>query len=329
MADDSIVAVLPYALAIAARLDLADACASDGSTVAELADATGFDVEPLTSLMAALAGAGFFARDDRGRFTCTELGAVLGARSAVSMRATLSNVDTYRAWLRAVDAVGDGRALPAASGEAFFSDKAQTRESQQAFSTRMRERSERLYSGVAKLPVWGDAHTVLDIGGGTGTVLAAVLCAQPHLNGILFDLDPVIDLAATRSPLDQVRARCALVTGSFFEELPENADTHLLCSVLHDWDDDKAEDILRASARALPPGGRVLVCELILPETGEPDPAHWSDLGMLMLLGGRERGLSDFDKLFAAAGLMRTRVLPVGIFSLIEATPAAQAARVT
>ncbi|MGW7824884.1 methyltransferase [Streptomyces puniciscabiei] len=323
MADDSIVAVLPYTLAIAARLGVADACAPDGSTPEELAATVGFAAEPLTSLLNALTGAGFFARDERGRFVPTELGEVLKADSAVSMRATLSNLDSHRAWLQAADAAADMRPLPAAYGETFFVDQETKPATESAFNTRMKERAKRLYGGLARLPVWDGAHTVMDIGGGTGTVMSAILQAQPQLSGMLFDRSSVIELAAHDSPLAPVRDRCRLVAGDFFDGLPEGADVHLLGSVLHDWDDDRAADILRASVRALAPGGRILVCELIVPETAEPHPARWSDLGMLVLLGGKERTLPEFDKLFAAAGLGRTRVLPVGesSFSLIEATP--------
>lgn len=322
MADDSIVTVLPYALAIAARLGVADACAPDGSTPEELADTVGFAAEPLMSLLNALTGAGFFARNHRGRFAPTELGAVLKADSAVSMRATLSNLDSYRAWLRAADAAADRKPLPAAHGETFFVDQDTKPTTEAAFNTRMKERAKRLYGGLAELPVWDEARTVMDIGGGTGTVISAILQAQPHLSGVLFDRRSVIDLAAHDTPLVPVRDRCTLVTGDFFDELPKGADVHVLGSVLHDWDDEKAADILRASLRALSPGGRILVCELLVPEATEPHPARWSDLGMLVLLGGRERTLSEFDKLFATVGLVRTRVLPVGEsnFSLIEAT---------
>ncbi|MGY5059942.1 methyltransferase [Streptomyces sp. 900105755] len=329
MADDSIVAVLPYALGIAARLGVADVCARDGSTTEELAAAVGFAAQPLMSLMNTLAGAGFFTRDRQGRFSPTELGAVLKADSVVSMRATLSNMDTYQAWLRAADAAAEMRPIAAASGEAFFEDKETRPKAEVAFSTRMQERAMRLYAGLAELPVWKGASTVLDIGGGTGTVLSAVLQAQPQLSGVLFDRGTVIDLAARACLLDPVRDRCTLVAGSFFKELPADADVHLLCSVLHDWDDERATDILRASARALAPCGRILVCELIVPATSEPHPARWSDLGMLVLLGGRERTLSEFDRLFGAAGLVRDRLLPVGEsgFSLIEAVPSEQVPR--
>jgi hypothetical protein len=327
MADDSIVAVLPYTLAIAARLGVADACAPDGSSPEELAAAVGFAAEPLTSLLNALTGAGFFARDHRGRFAPTDLGAVLTTGSAVSMRATLSNLDSHRAWLQAADAAANRQPLPAAHGETFFVDQDEKPTTEAAFNTRMKERAKRLYSGLAHLPVWDTAHTVMDIGGGTGTVLSTILQAQPRLKGVLFDRRPVIELAAHDSPLAPVRDRCELVAGSFFDGLPEGADTHLLGSVLHDWDDEKAADILRAGARALAPGGRILVCELVVPESAAPHPARWSDLGMLVLLGGRERTLSEFDKLFAAAGLVRSGVLPVGesSFSLIEAVPSGQA----
>ncbi|MFF3555000.1 methyltransferase [Streptomyces tsukubensis] len=323
MADDSIVAVLPFTLAIAARLGVADACAPEGSAPGELAAAVGFAAEPLTSLLNALTGAGFFTRDEHGRFAPTELGEVLKAGSALSMRATLSNLDSCRAWLRAADAAAQLRPLPAAAGESFFTDQDTRTTTDAAFNTRMKERARRLYGSLAELPVWDGAHTVMDIGGGTGTVLAAILAARPQLRGVLFDRRSVIDLAAVDSPLDPVRDRCTLVAGDFFDGLPGGADVQVLGSVLHDWDDEKAAGILRAGVRALAPGGRILVCELVVPETADPHPARWSDLGMLVLLGGRERTLPEFDALFAAAGLVRTRVLPVGEsgFSLIETRP--------
>ncbi|MEU5404308.1 methyltransferase [Streptomyces sp. NPDC005963] len=321
MADDSIVTVLPYSLAIAARLGVADVCEPEGSTPEELAAIVGFAAEPLTSLLNALTGAGFFARDHHGRFSPTELGAVLKADSTVSMRATLSNLDSYRAWLQAADAAAGRQPLPAAYGETFFVDQDRKPTTEAAFNTRMKERAKRLYGGLAELPVWEDAHTVMDIGGNTGTVVSTILQAHPQLSGVLFDRRSVIDLAAHDSPLDPVRDRCMLVAGDFFDELPRGADVHVLGSVLHDWGDEKAADILRASVKALPPGGRVLVCELIVPEAAEPHPARWSDLGMLVLLGGKERTLSEFDKLFATVGLFRNRVFPIGesSFSLIEA----------
>ncbi|MGW0568882.1 methyltransferase [Streptomyces tauricus] len=326
MADDSVVAVLPYSLAIAARLGVADACAPGGSTPEELAAAVGFAAEPLMSLMNALTGAGFFARDHRGRFTPTELGAVLKADSPLSMRATLSNLDSYRAWIQAADAAAERRPITAAHAETFFEAQETKPTTEAAFNTRMRERAMRLYAGLAELPVWDGARTVMDIGGGTGTVMSAILRAQPHLHGVLFDRGSVIDLAARDPLLDPVRDRCTLVAGDFFDELPKDADIHLLGSVLHDWDDAQAAAILRAGVRALAPCGRILVCELVVPATSAPHPARWSDLGMLVLLGGRERTLSEFDKLFAAAGLVRARVLPIGesAFSLIEAVPSEQ-----
>lgn len=326
MADDSIIAVLPYALAIAARLGVADACAPTGSTTQELADVVGSAADLLGSVMNALTGAGFFSRDEHGRFTSTALGAVLSAESALSMRATLSNTDSYRTWLEAADAVAHGRPIAkAAFGEAFFTDK-EIGTTESSFNARMQERATRLYLSLAELPVWDGAHKVMDIGGGTGTVLSAVLQVQPQLSGVLFERSSVIDFAATASLLDPVRDRCTLVAGNFFKELPEGADVHLLCSVLHDWDDDMAAEILRVSAKALTPCGRILVCELVVPETPECHPARWSDLGMRVVLGGRERTLAEFDELFAAAGLTRVRSLPVGqsAFSLIELTSSDQ-----
>jgi SAM-dependent methyltransferase len=322
MADDSIVMVLPFALAIAARLGLADACGPSGRTLPELTKAVGFPVEPLGRLINALASAGFFTLDSSGHFTPTALGAVLSADSPVSMRATLANTDSYSAWLRAADAVLQGPSIVgSAFADEYFEHNERNLKVGAAFNTRMQERGTRLYLDLANLPVWSRARCVLDIGGGTGTVLAAILQVWPHLHGVLFDRAAVIDNAAATSTLDTVRDRCTLVAGDFFKELPHGPDVHLLCSVLHDWTDSRAMDILRASSAALPPGGRVLICEMVLPDVPVPHPARWSDLGMMVLLGGRERTLPEFAELLDCSGLSLTQVLPVGhwSFNLIEA----------
>ena len=329
MADDSIVIVLPFALAIAARLSLADACGDSGRTLPELAGAVRLPPEPLSGLLKALASVGFFTEDEHGRFRPTALGEMLRANSPVSMLATLANTDSHWAWLRAVDAAAQGRPIVnSAFAEGYFAHKEHA-PAAATFNRRMRERASRLYLGLADVPIWAKARWVLDIGGGIGAPLAAVMHAWPHLRGTLFDRALVIDAAVEGGELDAVRERVTFVAGDFFKELPPGADVHLLCSILHNWSDPDAVDILQASSKALPPGGRVLVCEMILPDSPEPHPARWSDLGMMVMLGGRERTLPEFTALLNCAGLTAASVVPIrdSAFSVIEARVASNGVR--
>jgi hypothetical protein len=147
--------------------------------------------------------------------------------------------------------------------------------------------------------------TVVDVGGGQGLLLEAVLAGHPHLTGTVFDLSHVV----AQSPVHaELAPRWSSVAGSFFEELPP-ADAYLLKSIIHDWPDDRCVDILRTCARSLRPGGVVLVVETVLGRPGHEVQAAFSDLNMLVMPGGRERTKEEYAALFTAAGLALTRVV--------------------
>lgn len=329
MADDSIVAILPYALSIAVRIGVADECHAQGGGTAETLSKS-LDVEPdvLERLLRTLASCGFFSEDEHREFRVTALGELLRSDSPVSMCATLRNVDSYRAWLGAIAAgwpasAGEEPAFASEFGMSFFSHKQSDDLAAATFDSRMKERSSRLYPGLATLGQWADVSCVLDIGGGNGTVLGAILNANPHVHGILFDRPDVIRRAQGDGALDGLGERCETVAGDFFgpDALPSAADAHLLCSVLHDWEDGAATEILRRSAESLPDHGRLFICEMVLPDHGGPHPAHWSDLGMKVILGGRERTADQYRDLLSEAGmrLVTLRPIPGSFFSLIEA----------
>ncbi|MFF3410938.1 methyltransferase [Streptomyces sp. NPDC002742] len=325
MADDSIVAVLPYALSVAGHLAIADEFTDSARSVEHLAQALGVSTGALERLLRTLASCGFFTDLGEGRFSLTRLGQLLQTDSPISMRATLSNVESYRAWLGAVDTIATGRpAFETEFGAGFFAHKEHDDQVGAMFDERMRERASRLYSVLATLPAWKGAQCVLDIGGGKGAVLASILTANPHLGGILFDRPGVVERAELSGELAPLRDRCQVAAGDFFQAIPDGADTHLMCSVLHDWEDEDAITILTRSGEALPANGRLLICEMLLPDSSEPHPAWWSDLGMMVVLGGRERTLDQYRSLLQRAGLRVSDVtpLPDSFFSVIEAQTA-------
>ncbi|MFD0634358.1 methyltransferase [Catenulispora yoronensis] len=165
-------------------------------------------------------------------------------------RESVANLDTYLTWLDAADVFRTGR--PAERD--YFAGT----EDPAAFLRRMRDHAARCYGDLPAHVDWTRSEVVLDIGGGDGFVLDRILDHAPHLTGVLFDRPQVIDtLTAT--------ARRHLAAGDFFAHLPPGADTHLLCSVLHNWNDEQATTLLARSRAALGPSGRLLIIEMPVP----------------------------------------------------------------
>ncbi|MET9724211.1 methyltransferase [Streptomyces zaomyceticus] len=318
LVDDSMVAVLPHALRIAVELGVADVMDfSTAQPVAITADLIDADPDALSRLLSALATAGFFAGDPGTGFRLTALGARLRRDDPHSLSASLVNAESQLAWLRATDTFRTGAASFDGGDGGFFGVKNTRRGANVAFLRRMRERTGRLYRQAAEAVDWSRSETILDIGGADGFLLGEILSVAPHAGGILFDRPSVIDEVNLRGGVPGCRA----VPGDFFAAVPTGADTHLLCSVLHDWTDEQAVDILRSSRRALAAGGRLLVIEMLVPEDGTQHVSHWSDLGMMVLTGGRERDRAGFTRILEAAGYRTHQVLaiPESPFSVIEA----------
>ncbi|MDQ4102725.1 MAG: hypothetical protein M3186_03035 [Actinomycetota bacterium] len=166
-------------------------------------------------------------------------------------------------------------------------------------------------------------NTIVDVGGGRGGLLSAILAANPHLQGILFDVPTVVAGADDEISGAEVLDRCKLVSGDFFDSVPEDGDAYLLSNVIHDWDDDRAVQILRTCRAAMADTACVLLAEFVLPEGAAPSVAKLEDLEMLvMTAGGRQRTEAEFRALFSRAGLRLTRVVPsTGMVSLVEAVP--------
>jgi hypothetical protein len=323
--DDSCVAILPHAMRVVAELGIADILADGKADVKELARATGAHEESLFRLMRAMASVGIFARVEGGHFMLTELGNRLRGNAECSIYANVLNRDTASAWLASTEAFRSGSKAPfiAAKGNDFFAHKDTDDHANLMFQRRMRERSQRTYGEMTGLISSTMPTVVMDIGGGDGFALGRVIDQCPMVRGILFDRPAVIELAARSAELDRHAERCRLIGGDFFQKIPAGADTHIMCRVLHDWTDEQAEVILRNSRNALTPGGRLFIVEMVVPEDQGFHPSLWSDLGMLVLTGGRERSKAEFATLLTRTGYRLHRVIPLAgtHFSLIEALP--------
>jgi C-methyltransferase len=167
---------------------------------------------------------------------------------------------------------------------------------------------------------FSDVRSVVDVGGGNGTLLVEILRTHPHLHEVLLETPTVA--ARADAVLDAVEsgARCQVLAGDFFEQVPDGADCYLLANVLHDWDDARSIQILQYCRRSMAGGGRVLIIERPIPEDGnDPVSTLLSDINMLVLTGGQERTNAQYGELLQAAGLKLGTVQPVAFpYGVIE-----------
>ena len=195
-------------------------------------------------------------------------------------------------------------------------------ESNAIFNDNMTALSSVVAKAVASSYDFSGHSSVVDVGDGQGILLETVLARHPHLTGTVFDLAHVVAEGPSATADPSVAAPFASKSGSFFESVPP-ADVYLLKSILHDWPDDRCQDILRTCRRALKPDGVVLVIETLIGQPGFESEAAFSDLNMLVLPGGQERTDEEYASLFEAAGLRLTRSIDTDTrFSIVEARAA-------
>jgi hypothetical protein len=297
------------AVHVAAQLGLSDLLASGPRTVADLAGATGTDEDTMGRLLHALATIGLYDERPDGRYANTDLGEGLRSDVPGSLRPlarTVSAPTHWAAWGHLGHSVRTGEnAFEALHGVDVWTHRVGHPEENEIFNENMASLTSGVAAGVAETYDFGSVTTVVDVGGGKGALLAAVLDRHPHLTGTVFDLPHAV---AAGPPSADLTSRWSAVSGSFFEEVPA-ADAYLVKSILHDWPDDRCIEILRTLRRSLNDDGVVLVVEMVLRRPGHERAAAFSDLNMLVMPGGRERTEPEFAALYAAAGLELTRVV--------------------
>lgn len=294
----------PMALRVAVTLGLPDRLLGDGVPVDELAADLDVAPGPLGILLDHLATLGMMDRTD-GRYRTTEFGANLcvdaGNGLANLLSADAAGGRAELAFVELAHSVATGRAAyEHRYGQDFWADLAEQPHLRETFDRQMTRRfHEQLPQIVANFD-WSRFSTVIDVGGGQGGVLAAILAAYPRMHGHLVDLEQTAATARRTFDAHGLHDRAQVTAGSFFEPLPAGADAYLLFDILHDWDDENADRILRRCAEAARPDGRVLVIEAVGGLRGN----SYMDLSMLVIFGGRERRLDEFRALASVHGLV-------------------------
>jgi hypothetical protein len=301
------------AVYVAATLGVADLMAGGPLTVDELAKATGAHRPSLYRLLRMLAGAGVFQEDGDGRFALTPLGETLRSEGPESVRDWALYVGAPEMWevwagLKASVMTGDA-AFPRVHGTRLWEYMAAHSELRGPFDRWMGRQSDQHNAALVSSYDFSPFSAVADIGGGTGSTLAAILISNPSLRGILLDLPQVV---ANPTPLAdaEVADRCEIVGGDMIQGVPAGADAYIIKRVLMDWGDEQAVKILQNCAEAMPEHGKVLAVEMMLPPGNQASPGKPFDVLMLLMHpGARIRTEAELGHLFQAAGLRLDRII--------------------
>ncbi|MGW0803402.1 methyltransferase [Nonomuraea sp. NPDC002799] len=299
--------VTPMAMRVAASLRLADLMAGDAVPVEELARRSGTDVDALGRLLRHLVCRGVFAEREPGRFAVNEPAALLASDHPSGMRAWL-DLDGFGgqmdlAFTGLLHTVRTGQpAWETVFGAPFWHHLAANPELRASFDATMATGADYVADAAGGYD-WSGARHVVDVGGGTGALLAEVLRANPEVRATLVDLPDTVDRGRRHLAERGLETRCEFAGQSFFDPLPAGGDVYVLRRVLHDWGDDDALLILRRCAEAAGRHGRVVVIET--PGGSGDAPAMFAEMNlrMLVLSGGGERTVEDYLAITADAGL--------------------------
>jgi SAM-dependent methyltransferase len=293
----------PWCVHVVATLRIADHIEAGITEIDRLASAAGADADSLHRVLRHLVQEGVFEEPSVGRFALNE-----PARALLDSPVRLGlDLDAFggrmaHAWSSLLSAVRTGApAYHEVFGRPFWDDLRAHPEIAASFDALMGPPGHGIPDANLQITGgWDSVRTVIDVGGGTGALLAEVLKAHPGVKGTLVDLAPTVARSADLFREAGVADRVTTVGQSFFDPLPTGGDLYLLKSVLGDWPDPEARAILERCADAARPSGRVILVNGVSPDTdGGPSPA----LLMMVLVGGRERHLTEFRQLAASAGL--------------------------
>ena len=302
---------------VAATLRLADLVGDGGSGLDDLAAHADADPDALGCLLRFLVARGVFEERAPGVFAVNDAARWLREDHPGRLRRWLdlegAGGAMDRAYAGLLGTVRSGKAAyPILSGRGWWEDLAADPRLAASFASLMEAHSSELADEVVAGYPWAEISLVVDVGGGTGTLLARILSSHPQLRGILVDLTSGSPEAARVLQDAGVADRCQPVVADFFGPLPAGADIYLLRNIIHDWPDEQATVILRRCAQAARGHGRILVVERVITRDGDQKELTGMDLRMLLLFGSRERPLEEFNALARAAGmrLVSTRATP-------------------
>jgi O-methyltransferase/methyltransferase family protein len=315
------------AVYVAAQLGIADLLKDEPQDAEALAAATGTYAPALRRVLRSLASVGLFRTDAQGRFSLTPLGATLQSDAPGAARSTvlaLAGEFFWASWGEVLHSVRTGETgIEKALGVSEYEYLDSHPEDAWHFNAAMIGYHGEEASAIVDAYDCSGTGTVIDVGGGSGNLLATLLAANPSLRGVLFERPQVLPDAERNLKAAGVAERCEFVGGDFLEAVPNGGDVYIVSHCIHNWDEENCLRILHNCRRAMPPHGRLLIVEAVVRAGDAPDPAKLLDVAMLVVPGGEERSEDEYRALLDKAGFRLTRVIPTRTpsGSIIEAVP--------
>ena len=311
----------------AAKLGLADQLADGPRTAADIAPATGAHAPTLHRFMRTLGSLGLVTDTGGGRFALTPLGEALKTGAPGAARSTIMMFGGpifWRSWEEIVYSLQTGKTgFEKVWGMGAFDYLAQHPEEASLFSETMVGFHGSEPPTVAEAYDFSSLKTVVDIGGASGNMLAAILTRHPSVRGVLYDLPHVVRDAPALLKARGIDDRVTIESGSFFERVPSGGDAYIMSHIIHDWSEEQCLTILGNCRKAMRPDSRLLIVETVIPEDNSPHQGKLQDLVMLVIPGGQERTKAEYDSLLAKGGFKLRRVIPTtSVVSIVESVPA-------
>lgn len=312
------------AIHVAAKLGLADHVKNGPKPAAELARLTNTHAPSLYRLLRALASVEIFAEDAEGRFGLTPMAECLldvqGSQRAVAI---MMGDEHFASWGELLYSIQTGKpSFDHLYGKPVFDWLSEHPEQAKIFDAAMTGFHGTETQAMIEAYDYSGINTLVDVGGGNGTVLIDVLKKNPNVRGVLYDLPGVIERARANLAKAGVADRCQTIAGSFFESAPAGGDAYQMRHIIHDWTDEQCHTILTHIRKVIPRTGRLLVIEMVIKPRNEEQAAKWLDLNMLLIPGGRERTEAEYAEMYARAGFRLERIVPTPTeVSIIEGRP--------
>lgn len=312
------------AISVVARFKVADHLADGPKTATDLAALTATDAGHLYRILRAVAAVGVLAELADGTFALTPVGEFLRSGVPGSMRAVATyccDPWSWKPWGDLADTVRTGTpAFDRMFGVCVFEYLSQHPDEFATFNEGMTGFSGVESAAAVKAYDFSKYDTIADVGGGHGLLLTTILEAAPNSRGVVYDLPGVVEGAAPAIAAAGLADRCTTQAGSFFDAAPAT-DLHVLKHIVHDWNDEKATQILKRCRAAVRPGGKLVLVEMVITPGGDP-AGKLLDLEMMVLCDGKERTEAEYAALLAGAGYRLTRIVPTeSPACVIEADP--------
>jgi predicted transcriptional regulator len=320
--------IISAALGVAVKLRLPDLIGEGEQEVTALAKRSNSDPDAVYRILRALEMAGLVTESSNRSFVLTDAGQLLRVGTPGSMHGLIEwltdpmHLELYSHLRRSVET--GATTFDQVHGEPFFKWVSKPENTVQArvFNDAMTSFSEVCTPAFLDAYDFSQFQTLIDIAGGHGAILRAILRQNPQMRGVLAEMAEVLPQSRSAIEADGLADRCKAVACDFFTAIPEGGDGYFMKHIIHDWNDDKAGTILKNIRKVIPSSGKLILAEAVIPSGDQPHPGKLIDLEMLVFVGGKERSEDEFRTLLAASGFEVTQIIDNhSPLSLIEALP--------